>query len=43
MNEFQVLNNTDSPMYVAGMMIPPGETRHFDAEAGAGAFAAGSG
>jgi hypothetical protein len=33
MNErIPVLNNTAMPMYVAGMMIPPGETRHFDAE-----------
>lgn len=27
-----VANNTAMPMYVAGCMIPPGETRHFDAD-----------
>lgn len=33
MNEkIPVSNNTAMPMYVAGMMIPPGETRHFDPE-----------
>lgn len=31
MNEkIPVANNTKMPVYVAGMMIPPGETRHFD-------------
>lgn len=28
-----VENRTDSPMYVGGMMIPAGETRHFEPEA----------
>lgn len=33
MNErIPVTNTTAMPMYVAGLMIPPGETRHFDAE-----------
>lgn len=27
-----VANNTAMPIYVAGSMIPPGETRHFDAD-----------
>ncbi len=32
MNErIPVTNNTAMPIYVAGLMIPPGETRHFDA------------
>lgn len=31
MNEkIPVENKTKMPMYVAGLMIPPGETRHFD-------------
>lgn len=27
-----VTNQTAMPIYVAGLMIPPGETRHFDIE-----------
>jgi hypothetical protein len=27
-----ITNNGAMPIYVAGLMIPPGETRHFDAD-----------
>lgn len=30
MEKIPVHNNTEMPIYVAGRMIPPGETRHFD-------------
>lgn len=31
-HKIPVTNTTAMPMYVAGQMIPPGETRHFDAD-----------